>query len=157
MNKKYKVKSPIITPEYFPTAYKKSEEKINVLLVPCDPTEPPTVVFNEVEATIAETFPEGNFTFVHFPNGVVMVVDPLLQWQTLDLNHVATIFVKTNLLTFEGDIFTDSVYGDILLFSSYDLKNNTFNDDAYSISYETVQELLIIYVRQKQIEKTQTF
>lgn len=157
MNEKYKVKSPIITPEYFPTAYNRSEERINTLLVSADPTEAPTVVFADLETTISDTFPEGNFTFVHFPNGVVMVVDPLLQWKTVDVNLVATTYVKSNLLTFQGDIFTDSVFGDVLLFSCYDYDNDVFNDGAYSVSYETVQEMLIIYVRQKQTTKTETF
>jgi hypothetical protein len=153
-NSKYKLKSPIITPEYFPLAYKKSEDRINSLAVYSDIKKPPTIIFDHIDSTIDSMFPEDHCTNVYLPNGGIMVLNPLLQWQTSEPNFVATLYLNMLTSTFQGDIFTDTVYGDVLLFSNFDVLYGQHSLSSYSISYETVQELLTLYVKHKQNFKT---
>jgi len=151
---KYKIKSPIITPEYFPVAYTKQEHRINSLLIYADTSKPPTIIFQDIDETISDVFPEDNCTNVYLPNGAVMVVDPLLQWRTINPNPIATMFLNMLTVTYQGNTFTDTVYGDVILFSNFDAFANQHTIDSYSVSYETVQEVLSLYVKNKQNFKT---
>jgi len=151
---KYKVKSPIITPEYFPLAYNKMENRINGLAIYSDIDKPPTIIFDDIDSTIDSMFPQDNCTNVYLPNGGVMVVDPFMQWQTNKPNPIASMFLNMLTVTFQGDIFTDTVYGDVLLFSNFDTHLNQHTLNSYSVSYETVQEVLTLYVRQKKTFKS---
>jgi hypothetical protein len=151
---KYKRKSPIITPEYYPLAYKISEPRINSLAIYSDIDKAPTIIFDDIETSITQFFPEDTCTNIYLPNGLVMVLNPILQWQISHPNPIATLYLNTLTSTFQGSHFQDTVYGNVLLFSNFDAALDRHTIDSYSISYESVQEVLTLYVKHKEFFKT---
>lgn len=68
----------------------------------------------------------------------------LTQSMTNKPNYVATTLIRNSYLTSTGVAVADAIYGDVLVFGSYNYEKRTFDDQHYSVPYEIVEQVFRI-------------
>jgi hypothetical protein len=55
-------------------------------------------------------------------------------------NYIATTLIRNSYLLSTGITVTDAIYGDVVLFGSFNHRDNRFDEGHYSIPYEIVEQ-----------------
>ena len=142
-----------ITPEYYkvlPT----HGPLVRALYVSCD---------NEYEP-YAITDTPSNIIHLVFQDKQVRVLNPnpyyhiyyssSQQSQIKKFNFTVSTLLRSSYLTSLGIVTTDAIYGDVLIFGSYDYNLHTIDDEDHSVPYEIVEQVLRIDALKSMYQKT---
>lgn len=150
---KYSLLHPTITPEYFnPT--RSSEPSVKSLYISPDDNHYPYVV-NEVPDTILQLVFQGQEVKYLNPNPYYHVCFASHQQEKIHQpNFIATHLVRLAYLTNYGIAATDAIYGDVLIFGSYNFSKKIIDNQSHSVPYEIVEQVLRINEIRSKFKKT---
>lgn len=100
-------------------------------------TDPPSEIINLV-------FPD-SYDIFHPHISFHVIYSSLDTIQAKKHNYVATQLVRYHFLTTLGKHTLDSIYGDVLLFGSFNFSKLTFDNQHYSVPYEVIEQVERIY------------
>ena len=150
---KYSLLHPTITPEYFnPTRL--SEPTVKSLYISHDDTHDPYVVSETPDNILQLVFQGAEVKYLN-PNPHYHVCfasdqQPLIQRP----NYIATHLVRLAYLTNHGFTATDAMYGDVLIFGSYNFSKKIIDNQSHSVPYEVVEQVLRINEIRSKYKKT---
>jgi hypothetical protein len=131
---------PIISPELYD-----SSGKIKSLHISPSINRTPTVIHDTYENAISYVFSTNEIKIIHPHPDFLICFDPLLQYSIFYANHVATQLLRHSFSTYFGATVTDAVYGDVLIFGSYNYKTSMHDEHFHSIPYHIVEQVTKIY------------
>lgn len=101
---------------------------------------------------IADTFQNATSVIFNDPYEVFhphisfhILYSPLENLKYRNHNYVATQFVRQHFMTSVGKHTMDSIYGDILIFGSFNFSKLSFDDTHSSVPYEVIEQVERIY------------
>lgn len=139
---------PIISPESYD-----SSGKIKSLHISSSINNLPSVLHDTYENAISYVFSSDKIKILHPHPDFLICFDPLLQYSIYHANYVATQLLRHSFSTYFGATVTDAVYGDILIFGSYNYKTQLHDEDFHSVPYHIVEQVTKIYENSRQYSK----
>lgn len=141
---KYTVYSPFTSPESYNPAYHPSENKVRCLFIPSEKYVEPLII-TDYSSVILDTFFEDHPPAV-LPcvNNFHVYYDPYLQWSPFFTNHIATSLIRNDTLHYNGNLLTDSICGNVLVFGTINPLTNQIENKDYSVPYEIIEQAVRI-------------
>ena len=144
----YNLPHPIISPESYD-----SSGKIKSLHISPSIKYVPNVIHDTYQNALSYVFPSEKIKIIHPHPDFLICFDPLLQYSIFYANHVATQLLRYSFSTYFGATVTDAVYGDVLIFGSYNYKAQMHDDNFHSVPYHIVEQVTKIYENSRQYSK----
>lgn len=142
---KYFSYSPVTTPEYYTDTVPTIERKIKGLHIPSN-------IFQNISIIYEESFEAKNIVFQDIKPKVLDIYpiyhiyfDPYLQYSFKYPNIVATQLLRMYTCEHFGATTIDVIYGDVLLYGSYNYTKNYLDNTDNSIPYEIVERAARLY------------
>lgn len=150
---KYSLLHPSITPEYF-NVTRSSEPNVKSLYISHDDNHDPYVV-SETPDNILQLVFQGKEVKYLNPNPYYHVCFAVNQQPNVTHpNFIATHLVRLAYLTNYGIVATDAMYGDVLIFGSYNFTKKIIDNKSHSVPYEIVEQVLRINEIRSKYKKT---
>lgn len=141
----YSQSHPIISPESYD-----SSGKIKSLHISPSTKQIPSVIHDTYDNAISYVFSSDKIKILHPHPDFLICFDPLLQYSIFYANHVATQLLRHSFSTYFGATVADAVYGDVLVFGSYNYKTQFHDDGFHSVPYHVVEQVTRIYENSRQ-------
>lgn len=141
---KHTAVDPLIAPEYFfPKTIVRS------LYIPYRISISPAVITDTVDNILSYVFQDKSVK-VMYPHPYYHVCfDPDYQMLSTSANIVATTLLRQSFTMYLGYTVTDAIYGDVLLFGSYNYRSSVHDTESHSIPYEITEQATRIYESMK--------
>lgn len=140
---KYLTAHPYITPEGF-TSHLYPSGVVRALYIPHQKQYDPYIITDTAYNALLSVFPTlkvgSVYPDIHYH--VCYAVD--IQTLVVGQNFVATSLIRNSYLTTNGVPVADAIFGDVLIFGSYNHKQFKYDDGHYSIPYEIVEQVFRI-------------
>ena len=150
---KYSLLHPTITPEYF-NVTRSSDPTVKSLYISSDDKHDPYVV-NETSDNILQLVFQGREVKYLNPNPYYHVCFATDQQEKLNQpNFIATHLVRLAYLSSYGMLATDAMYGDVIIFGSYNFSKKIIDNKSHSVPYEVVEQVLRINEIRSKFKKT---
>lgn len=144
--KKYQVVSPLTNPEaYSPNNHHISKNKVRSLFIPYDLNYEPLVITDYFDVIYDTLFHDIDSSVIHSFNNYHMYYDQIIQWSSFSPNFVATSILRNDFLSFNGDILTDCISGNVLIFGSLNPLTKVIDNNSYSVPYEIIEQTVRLY------------
>ena len=140
---KYSLVHPKITPEYY-KALPTHKPLVKALYISCLEEYEPYAI-TDSPSNIMELIFQDKEVRVLNPNPYYHVYFNSFQQSTTNkFNFIASTLLRSSYLTSLGIVTTDALYGDILIFGSYNYNLHIIDDEDHSVPYEIVEQVLRI-------------
>jgi hypothetical protein len=150
---KYSSVHPKITPEYY-RALPTHKPFVKALYISCSDGYVPYAITDSPNNIIQLIFQDKQVRVLN-PNPYYHVYfDYLEQSQISRFNFTASTLLRSSYLTSLGIVTTDAIYGDVLIFGSYDYNLHTIDEEDHSVPYEVVEQVLRIDAQKSMYQKT---
>jgi hypothetical protein len=141
MYTRYTITHPALTPEYFFRHRSPSSSHVKALAVAVD--SDPTVLTGDPQQLIADMFHGITPRCIVFRHGFHMYLSPLQGTMILSRENVlATMLLRHHTLCDSGEHIYNSVYGDVILFGSYNIGTRVFDNRDHSVPYELIEQII---------------
>ena len=142
---RYKITTPLFTPECYFDHPLISEIKVLGLHVPADPKSHPSIMFDYPPNVISEIFGDTHVKIIPLSYTEHAYFDPTLQYTIRNPNRVMTQFMRIVSQTHYGERMADSFYGDAVVFGSYNHKEKYLDNGDNSVPFEIIEQFMHIY------------
>lgn len=105
----------------------------------------PQILTDPPQQLLSNVFNNSTYDSIKSVNGYHVYYDKNLQWTIQHPNLIATALLRNDILTTTGLIPTDSIYGDVVVFGSYDYSNYGLEFGDYSVPYEILEQVQRLY------------
>ncbi len=141
---KYTLTHPTLSPEAY-SSHAYAPDFVRALYVPALPSADPYIITEKPDNVLDLVFGSQDYS-VLFPTLYYHVVYPLLhQLAAKSPNYIATMLIRAAYLAITGIAVVDAIYGDVVIFGSYNYKENDIDDSHYSVPYEVVEQVFRIH------------
>lgn len=138
--------NPSITPEYFQLLKTKPKSNvIKALFISYDKTVQPQIVTDTSDKILNVVFKEEKPYPLFFKDEFHVYVSPSEQLVGMNINSVATFFLRQKNMTIYGCDHPDVVCGHVLIFGTKNLVTQMLDNKNYSVPYHIVEEVVKIY------------
>jgi hypothetical protein len=140
---KYSSVHPKITPEYY-KALPTHNPLVKALYISCDNSYEPYAITDTPDNIIQLVFQDKQVRILN-PNPYYHIYfSSLQQTKIKKFNYTASTLLRASYLTSLGIVTTDAIYGDVLIFGSYNYKLHLIDEEDHSVPYEIVEQVLRI-------------
>lgn len=122
-----------------------SKDSYHCLYISHDTDFFPQVLTDPPQQVLSDLFKNSTYGLINSVNGYHTYYDKNLQWTIQHPNLIATALLRNDILTTTGLIPTDSIYGDVVIFGSYDYPNYGLEFGDYSVPYEVLEQVQRLY------------
>lgn len=131
---------PLVTPElyYNPSLVKSLHISFSI-------DHSPVVITDTYENSLNTVFSSRKTQIIHPHPDIFICFEPLLQHSIYFPNYVATQFIRNCFATYFGVQVSDSIYGDVLIFGSYNHKEKYHDELYHSVPYSVVEQVTKLY------------
>lgn len=137
--------NPVTSPEYFKVNPKDENEVVKALFLSWESEKTPQIVTDAPDKIIATVFKEEKPLTLFFRNAYHIYCSPYEQYYQHRVNRVATGFVRHQFMITYGSLPPDTVYGNVLIFGTMNLRTRTVDNKDHSVPYYLVEEILRTY------------
>lgn len=141
---KYINTHPYITPEGYST-HLYDPSVIRALYLSHDSTTIPFILTDTPEVILSTVFLNQTYDSVYPDLHYHVCYDLLSQTEITKPNYTATTLIRNSYLLSTGITVTDAIYGDVVIFGSFNHKDNRFDTGHYSVPYEIVEQVFRIH------------
>jgi hypothetical protein len=140
---KYSLVHPKITPEYY-KALPTHDPLVKALYISCDNSYEPYAITDTPDNIIKLVFQDKQVRVLN-PNPYYhLYFNSSEQTKINKFNFTASTLLRASYLTSLGIVTTDAIYGDVLIFGSYNYKLHLIDEEDHSVPYEIVEQVLRI-------------
>jgi len=130
----------MISPEFYDNSGKVKSLHISPLI-----NQTPSIMYDTYDNAISYVFSSSKVQILHPHPDFLICFDPLLQYSFRYSNYVATQLLRYSFSTYFGATVNDAVYGDILIFGSFNYKTQFHDNYFHSVPYHIVEQVTRIY------------
>lgn len=142
---RYKIRTPLFTPEYYFSHPLINDTKVVGVHVPYDTSLHPKVIVDYPYKIIEDVFGETDIKIIPLSPMYHSYFDPALQYTVNKPNYVMTHLLRIISQQQYGERMADSFYGDAVIFGSYNHKYNYIDNKNNSAPFEVLEQLVHIY------------
>lgn len=140
---KYINTHPYITPEGYSTHLYDSGV-VRALYISHDYEHSPFILTDKPESILSTIFLGEEYDSVYPDIHYHVCYNTTSQTKINKPNYTATTIIRNSYLLSTGITVTDAIYGDVVVFGSFNHKANRFDEGHYSIPYEIVEQVFRI-------------
>jgi hypothetical protein len=134
--------NPSITPEHYSTA---KTPAVKALFISFNKYIQPQIVTDIDDKILSAVFKDEKPYPIFYDDEFHMYVSPSEQLIGMNVNSVATFFIRQKNIQLYGSLQQDVVCGNILIFGTKNLKKQIIDNKNYSVPYHIVEEVVRIY------------
>lgn len=145
---KYLYTHPLISPEGFPS-HLYSQDIIRALYIPSDRYVTPYVITDKPDDIISMIFSSQEYGTLYPDLYYHVCYSYLDQFKVTSPNYIATTLIRNAYAIATGKTVVDAIYGDVLIFGSFNYKEELFDESHHSVPYEVVEQIFRIHELKK--------
>ena len=134
------ISNPVICPEVY-----YDPRLVRSLHISFSISQRPTLITDTYQNALSCVFSSRDTRILHPHPDFFICFEPLLQHSIYFPNYVATQLLRNCFSTYFGSQVSDSVYGDVLIFGSYNYKEKCHDEEHHSVPYQIVEEVTKLY------------
>jgi len=115
------------------------------LIIPANHSIHPYVISDPPSEVLSELFSPGPHESMYTLSGYHIYFDRDLQWTFRTPNKIATALLRNDMSCSLGKKFTDVLYGDAVLYSSYDYSSKSISQGDHTVPYELLEQVAKLY------------
>lgn len=142
---RYKIRTPLFTPEYYFSNPIINNYKVVGVHVPSDISSHPQIIVDYPDKIVEDVFGETNIKIIPLSSMYHSYFDPALQYTISRPNYIMTHLLRIISQQQYGERMADSFYGDAVIFGSYNHKYKYIDNNNNSAPFEILEQLIHIY------------